>query len=164
MIENGSHFNPFGQSNTKTEAALTLKDVLGIFNRQRFPIIVCTLFITLLAGIYAFVATPVYKTNTVLKKEVNVPQNNQAIDEFARIVSMQSMNDVIETESELIRSRAVIEKVVQDLDLYFSIDRIEVPDVISYSFDMPLEVYRHELDQYPQSSAPRINVTRVSCS
>lgn len=159
MIENGSHFNPFGQSNTKTEAALTLKDVLDIFNRQRFPIIVCTLFITLLAGIYAFVATPVYKTNTVLKKEVTVPQNNQAIDEFARIVSMQSMNDVIETESELIRSRAVIEKVVQDLDLYFSIDRIEVPDVISYSFDMPLEVYRHELDQYPQSSAPRINVT-----
>ena len=159
MIENGTHFNPFGQNNTKTEAALTLKDVIDIFNRQRFPIIVCTLFITVLAGIYAFIATPVYKTSTVLKKEVNAPQNNQVIDEFSRIVSMQSMNDVIETESELIRSRAVIEQVVKDLDLYFIVNRIEVPDVISYTFDVPLEVYRHELDQYPQSSAPRINIT-----
>lgn len=160
MIENGTHFNPFGQNKTDQETALTLKDVIDILNRQRFPIIVCTLFVTLLAGIYAFVATPLYKTTTVLKKEVNAPQNNQMVDEFSRIVSMQSMVDVIETESELIRSRAVIEKVIQDLDLYFIVNQIEVPDVISYTFDMPLEVYRHELDQYPESSAPRISVNQ----
>ena len=158
MIENGNSFNPFGQNNSQQETALTLKDIIDILNRQRFPIIVCTLLLTICAGIYAFTATPIYKTTTVLKKEVFAPQNNQAMDDFSRIVAMQTLNDVLETESELIRSRAVLERVIQDLDLYFIVNSIEVPSVISYTFDMPLEVYRNELDQYPQSSAPRISV------
>ena len=158
MIENGTHFNPFGQRKGSAEPTLTLKDILDILNRQRLPIILCTLLFTILAGIYAFLAAPVYRTTTVLKKEVNIPKNNQYLDEFSRIVSMQTVNDEIETEAELIRSRVVLEKVIQDLDLYFILGRIEVPDVVAYSFDLPLEAYRYELEKYPDSGAPRVEI------
>ena len=158
MIENGTHFNPFGQKKQSGETTLTLKDILDILNRQRLPIILCTIIVTVLAGVYAFLAPPVYRTTTVLKKEVNIPKNNQYLDEFSRIVSMQTVNDEIETESELIRSRAVLEQVIQELDLYFILERIEVPDVVAYTFDLPLDAYRYELERYPQSGAPRIEI------
>ena len=158
MIENGTHFNPFGQRKGSAESTLTLKDIIDILNRQRLPIILCTVLFTVLAGIYAFLAPPVYRTTTVLKKEVNIPKNNQYLDEFSRIVSMQTVNDEIETEAELIRSRVVLEQVIQDLDLYFILGRIEVPDVVAYSFDLPLEAYRYELEKYPDSGAPRIEI------
>ena len=160
MIENGTHFNPFGQKKQAAEPTLTLKDILDILNRQRFPIILCTILITVLAGVYAFLAPPVYRTTTVLKKEVNIPKNNQYLDEFSRIVSMQTVNDEIETESELIRSRAVLEQAIQDLDLYFILERIEVPDVVAYTFDLPLDAYKYELERYPESGAPRIEVDK----
>ena len=156
IIDNGNHFNPFNQ-NGQSQSDMSLKDLLEILNRQRFTIIAVALFVIVLAGIYTYLADPVYESSITLKKE-STSEKSQLNDEFSRILSMQFAMDELETESELLRSRVVLEKVVQELNSYFILERIEVPGVIDYSFDSSLEDYRFELTQYPQSGAPRIEV------
>lgn len=156
ILENGNHFNPFNQ-NGKSEPEFSIKELLAILNRQRFIIVATAIVIATLAGVYTVMMDPVFEARTILKKEA-AGNKNGSQDEFSRILTMQNALDEIETESELLRSRGVMEKVVQDLNLYFILEKIQVPDVIAYTFDAPLELYHHELSQYPQSGAPRISV------
>ena len=156
IIENGTQFNPFNQ-NGKSQSEMSLKDLFDIFSRQRYTIIGTTFLILVLAGIYTYLSPPVYESSITLKKE-STDEKSQVQDQFSRILSMQFAMDEIETESELLTSRMVLEKVVQELDSYFILERINVPGVIDYTFDASLEDYRHELSQYPQSGAPRIEV------
>ena len=158
MIENGTHFNPFSQPKNQDEPAPSIKDILNILQRHRLTIIGCTLLIGVLAAAYAFLSDPVYESRALIKKEIN-GINQSENDEFSRIVRMQTAFDDIETEAELIKSRGILEKVIQELDLYFILERIEVPDILSYDFNTPLAAYSHELKRYPQSGAPRITVT-----
>ena len=157
MIENGTQFNPFQNTKGPEETPLTLKSVKEIVIRQRFIILGFTILFSILAGAYAFLTDPVYEAKTVVKKEVPNGKN-QPLDEFARIVSAQTAFDDIETEAALIKSRTVLEDVIQHLDLYFMMDRIDVPNVLSYTFEQPLAVYANELARFPESGAPRVYV------
>ncbi|MEM7070055.1 MAG: GumC family protein, partial [Pseudomonadota bacterium] len=157
IIENGNHFNPFNQNgNGKSQAEFSISDLLQILNRQRLVILLTAFIFTVLAGVLSYMMAPVYESKTVLKKEVAA--KNQAPDEFSRMISTQGASGEIETESELLKSRVVLERVVQELNLYFMLESIDVPGVVSYDFGVPLEDYKNELAQYPQSGAPRIEV------
>ncbi|MFK7849098.1 MAG: GumC family protein [Rhodothermales bacterium] len=155
IIENGNQFNPFNQ-NGKNQAEFSISDLLQILNRQRVIILLTAFLVATAAGVFTYFMDPVYESKAVLKKEV--AGKNQMPDQFSRMVATQGASGEIETESELLKSRGVLEKVIQDLDLYFILESIEVPGVVSYTFDVPLEDYKNELAQYPQTGAPRIEV------
>ncbi len=157
IIENGNQFNPFNQ-NGKSQAEFSVSDLIQILKRQRYVIAITAFLITVLAGVISIYMPPVYEAKSVLKKEV--AGKNQAFDQFSRMVPTQGAADEIETESELIKSRVVLEKVIQKLNLYFVLDNIDVPDVLSYTFDQPLEAYQNELSRYPETGAPRIQVEK----
>lgn len=156
ILENGTQYNPFHQ-NGKSQSDFSVGDIWQIFMRQRSVILATAFTVVVIAGVASYFMPPVYEAKTVLKKEV--AGKNEQIDQFSRMVSTQSAAGEIETESELLRSRAVLEGVVQDLNLYFIIDKIEVPDVVSYTFDTPLVDYLNELSRYPNTAAPHIEVT-----
>lgn len=159
ILDNGNQFNPFNQ-NGKQESEFAVSDLLQILNRQRLVILITAFLVTVAAGVFTYYMDPVFEAKTVLKKEV--AGKNQAQDQVSRMVSTLSTTGEIETESELIKSRVVLEKVVQELDLFFVLESIEVPGVVSYTFNSLLEDYKNELSQYPESGAPRIEVLKFN--
>ncbi len=155
ILENGNQFNPF-HTNGKSQPDFSVSDLIQILLRQRFTILATAFIVIVISAVASYFMPPVYEAKTVLKKEVAA--KNEQMDQFSRMVSTQSAAGEIETESELLRSRDVLESVVQDLNLYFVIDQIDVPEVVSYTFDTPLVNYTNELSRYPDTGAPNIEI------
>jgi uncharacterized protein involved in exopolysaccharide biosynthesis/Mrp family chromosome partitioning ATPase len=156
LLENGNAYNPFSQGARK-EPALTFNDLIQIIFRHKHVLILTTILFAAVSVAYTMLAAPVYQASATLKKEQNTARGG-TMDEFSRIMFAQQAIDQIETELQLLRSREVLERVVLDLDLLVTVGEIVVPGVIEYPFEMSLSEYLHELDQHPDSGAPRIRI------
>ena len=156
LFENGNGFNPFAPL-AKNQEELGLSDLVRILKKGKFVLLGSFLIFAALAAVLSLLMPPKYDSTLVLKKE-NGTEKSQIQDEFNRIVSLQSANDQIETEAELVKSRGVLEGVIEELSMFVHLDRIIVPDVISHKFNQSLAEYQYDLSQFPNSSAPRVKV------
>ena len=102
----------------------TIGEILQIINRRKSILIISVIVTLVLAGLYSFIAKPVYESTVVLKKDV---QNPKSPNDLMSIVNMQSA-DEIETEMELVETWSVFSKVIDNLSLFLQVDKIELPD------------------------------------
>ncbi|MDX1702633.1 MAG: hypothetical protein R3250_18525, partial [Melioribacteraceae bacterium] len=93
---------------------------------------------SILALVYSYSTTPIYEAKVVLKKEV-APGNRQT-NEFYEIVKLQTQDEV-ETEMELVKTGEVLGKVVDELNLVVSYDRIVGPDEKSFELKKSIVDY-----------------------
>ena len=102
----------------------TLGEILQIINRRKFILIISVLVTLVLATAYSFLTKPVYESTVVLKKEKT--PDSKSPNDLLSIVNFQSPDEV-ETEMELVKTWSVFSKVIDNLNLYLEVDRIELP-------------------------------------
>lgn len=130
--------NNNGQANrTRTEVPKKEKTLLEIFQlilKNKY-ILFATVFIMLtLALAYAFLAEPKFEATAVLKKETNPEDNRFRAPDISQLLTLQS-TDVIETDMQLVTTYSVMSKVVDELDLFASIESIKWGDGKSYKVE-----------------------------
>jgi len=102
------------RSATETDE-IDLSELLRTLWRGKFWIALCSLIALLLGGYYAYVAAvPVYTSSSVVMLE---SRQEQVVDLESVMTGLSGDQASINTEVEVIRSRGLIEKMVERLDL-----------------------------------------------
>ncbi len=102
----------------------TLGEILQIINRRKSVLISSILITLILAGVYSFTSKPVYESTVVLKKDKS--QDTKSPTDLMNIVNLQSPDEV-ETEMELVKTWSVLDKVIKNLNLFVTVNKIELP-------------------------------------
>jgi capsular exopolysaccharide synthesis family protein len=97
---------------------------LQVLAKRKTFIIITALSLVAIVMIMNFLATPSYSASVLLKKDNSA--ENSRYDEFKQIVSIQT-SDQLETEMELVKTRAVLDKVVDELNLSLNVGEFEEP-------------------------------------
>jgi capsular exopolysaccharide synthesis family protein len=109
------------KSNTVKKKEKSLIEIIHILYKRKFIIISSVFTLLVLALIYSYTATPIYEAKVVLKKEV-APGKGET-NEFYDIVKMQTQDEV-ETEMELVKTGEVLGKVINELNLFLTYDKV----------------------------------------
>jgi capsular exopolysaccharide synthesis family protein len=96
------------------DTSVTLKDLLGILRRRRAIVLLTVCVITGLATVLAFQLTPRY---TATAEVMIRPQQVRVIDLQSVVGEPLPNSGTIETEIDVIRSDAQVQRVVEDLEL-----------------------------------------------
>lgn len=97
------------------EGEIDLGELLRVFWRGKLLILVCAIVAMLLGGFYAFrVAQPRYAATTTLALQV---RDQQVVDLESVISGVSTEQAAMNTEIEVIRSRGLLETLVEDLEL-----------------------------------------------
>ena len=153
-MHNGGVYNGMPPK-SPNHAEFSFSTIFKILNRGKFILLFSVLAGVLLAWGFNFISKPVYETSTVIKKEGGNSNNYQ--DEFQKITQMQSP-DEIETEIEILKSRTVVEKAVDELDLFFKVNKISIPGIEPYEFGVYLAEYQDRLAENPEPHLPRLSI------
>ncbi|RZI40005.1 polysaccharide biosynthesis tyrosine autokinase [Herbaspirillum sp. HC18] len=110
-----------------------LATYIDVLWESRWLIAMITLVLTLLGAVYAFVSKPVYQANLVIHVEEEGQSKSQGI-----VGDLQSMFDVKTSalaEMELLQSRLVVSRAIDNLRLYISAGPRRFPVVGSWLAD-----------------------------
>lgn len=114
----GSHFTPMTQAPSGPEAEddeIDLMALLGALWRGKWIIAGCAALLMVIGGYYAFwVAVPKYRATAQLALEV---RNEQVVDLESVVSGVSTEASAINTEMEVIRSRSLLGKLVDELNL-----------------------------------------------
>ncbi len=135
------------KSSSANKKEKSLIEILHILYRRKFVIILSVVTFIILALVYSYTTTPVYEAKVLLKKEV-APGNRQT-NEFYEIVKLQTQDEV-ETEMELVKTGEVLGKVVDELNLVISYDRITNPK--GKSFELEKSIVDYQNPEYENNS------------
>jgi len=100
-----------------------LRDLLGLLLDEWKTIAGVTLLVVLLAGVYAFTATPIYETNAL----VQVEQQKSALGGLEELSSMLSGEAPTEAEIEIVRSRMVLGDAIAQENLDIEVEPKRFP-------------------------------------
>ncbi|MBT2667497.1 capsular biosynthesis protein [Bacillus sp. ISL-4] len=101
------------------EETISIKDIFQTLKKRWKLITLLTLIAALISGaISYFLLTPVYESSTQIL--VNQKQSKNQLD----LNQIQSNIDMINTYSVIIKSPAILEKVIEDLELEQSMDQL----------------------------------------
>lgn len=101
------------------EETISIKDIFQTLKKRWKIIMLLTLIAALISGtISYFLLTPVYESSTQIL--VNQKQSKNQIDS----IQIRSNIDMINTYSVIIKSPAILEKVIDDLELPQSVDQL----------------------------------------
>lgn len=130
---------------------LDLQHYLRILRKHKWPIVLFTTAVTALAGYYAFTATPIYSaTSTLLIEEQKA--NVVSIEELYGIDSENA--DYYETQFQLLRSRALAQRVVERLNLW------EYPELAGVASPDPVADPSGQAAESPSSAAGSASLTQ----
>ena len=116
-------------SSKNTHKEKSLLEIINIIYKGRIKIILSVFFSLILAYLYNQFSTPVFESSALLKKEVN--DNRGQRDEFSEFIRLQT-SDQLETEMELVKTREVLSRVIDDLKLYVELNKLVDPNGNSY--------------------------------
>lgn len=130
--------NNNGHANrTRTEVPKKEKTLLEIFQlilKNKYILFAAVFAALALALAYAFLAEPKYEAKAVLKKETNPEDNRFRAPDISQLLTLQS-TDVIETDMQLVTTYSVMSKVVDELDLFASVESVKWGDGKSYKVE-----------------------------
>ena len=112
------------QPESEGQEGLNLHDVLDTLYDHRWLIAITTAVVTLLGGIYALMASPVYEANMMVQVEDNVGSTNAIMGEMGQMMQAKTP---VSAEMELIRSRMVVSRAVDNLRLYIGVAPKQFP-------------------------------------
>ncbi|ABP61380.1 tyrosine-protein kinase [Enterobacter sp. 638] len=97
--------------------------LLGVMIDNRLLILCLTLLFTLIAGLYAFMATPIYKADAMV--QIEGKQDNSLLKNL-RELSPELSPDAL-PEIQLLKSRMILGKTVEDLHLNYDVKPRDFP-------------------------------------
>src|SRR5690554_2409350 len=109
-----------------TEDTIDLKELFFSLIEQWKIIILCTLIALVSAFLYLTTTTPIYQTDALIEIKSNKSNPlaglNSEMVSFAGLAGVGVGNSTILSETELLKSRAIFGKAIQDLhlDIHFS--------------------------------------------
>lgn len=101
----------------------TLVEVIQIVVKNKYILLYSLIFFVAIALIYSFTTSPKYNAIVTLKKERN-PEEKISGSDLTNLINLQSL-DEIETEVQLVTTYSVLSKVVDELDLFCSFEKID---------------------------------------
>ena len=104
----------YGAPQEPAEEGMDLRGLLAFFRRRRNLILGVTLIGTLAAGYWGFSRKPVYTAQALVKIE---PKEAKIVDIQAVAAGLSADAATVETQIRLIQSRAMLEQLVERLDL-----------------------------------------------
>jgi tyrosine-protein kinase Etk/Wzc len=113
--------NPILQvhSNVDEDDSIDLARYLSFASGNRWLIAGVALFVTLLGLIYVLIATPIYKTNILIKVEDNAGRRDKILDDLSKSTEgKQDIKTAVESEMEILRSRSVVSRAVDSGRFY----------------------------------------------
>ncbi|MGV0958304.1 MAG: polysaccharide biosynthesis tyrosine autokinase [Limnohabitans sp.] len=103
---------------------LNLHAVLDTLYDHRWLIAITTAVVTFMGGIYALMASPVYEANMMIQVEDNANSVSALAGEMGQMTQPKSS---VSAEMEIIRSRMVVTRAVDNLRLYISVTPKQMP-------------------------------------
>jgi len=135
-MQNGKYGNLLNRTD-RIHSEIPLSYLLQLLIRNKLTIIIAVLSMLGLATIYNFTQPPIYKASALLKKETG----NRKQDNVDRIIEQRSF-DEISTDIQILKSRSVLEKVIDELKLNVIINEIISPEGNSHKYEIPLIAYQ----------------------
>ncbi|HEX2868551.1 MAG TPA: polysaccharide biosynthesis tyrosine autokinase [Ignavibacteriales bacterium] len=127
----------------------TLGELFQIINKRKKIFILSVIALLAIAFLYNTLSKPVYEASVMLKKD-RPDEKPSADDEFKNLVLLQTQ-DEIETEMELVRTRDVLNSIIEDLKLNLSIDKLVEPDGKALKINSGAVGYYHNYLQNRQA-------------
>ena len=138
----------------KSEISLT--EIFRILKRRKNIIIISIILSLLVALLFNYFKTPTYRSIALLKKE-HIYENNNQQDKVREIISLQS-RDVLETEMELVKTRDVLNNVIDDLSLNIIVTKVVSADGTVTTLNESLLDYQNNYNlEYDNSVFPKVN-------
>ncbi|MGB1158152.1 MAG: polysaccharide biosynthesis tyrosine autokinase [Porticoccaceae bacterium] len=146
MSQSSSSTEGYRPDQTPFEDEIDLRQLLAMLIDGR-QIIAITLVITvLLALVYVFMATPIYRANGIIQVEDNAP-GVPGLDDMAEIFATESSSA---TELHVIKSRLVVGQVVDELGLAIQVEpqsKLFLPTPSNIN-DLSIEVSQLDIPDY----------------
>ncbi len=136
-----------GEINMETASDLKFKHILQIIYRRKRIFVFSVLVVITTVLLYNFFAPPIYESFVLLKKEK--VESDRPVDEFETVLSMKS-RDALDTEIELITTRAVLGKAIEELNLQFVIREVFIGGQTLQTLNMPYKEYTYFLSERTQ--------------
>ena len=108
----GSSVAPVGSSDTDDE--IDLRELVGVLLAGRLTLIASVLIAVVLALAYCFVATPIFDADALVQVELEENSLDSALGDMAEMLSSTTP---VTAEIEIVKSRMVVGKVVDQLTL-----------------------------------------------
>ena len=113
------------------EDEIDLVEYVGTLWEGKWWVLSSAFLVGLMAGVYAWLATPIYQADALIQVESSSPSFGGAND----LMSLMGQSDVsASTEIEIIKSRSVLEQVIQDLKLNIHAEPKFFPKIGRYFF------------------------------
>jgi tyrosine-protein kinase Etk/Wzc len=117
---------PTAQQFEQDDDAINLASYLDLLYDNRWLITTIALVVTLIGAAYAFMAKPVYEANILVQVEDSASSSKNILGDMA---SMFDLKTAATAEMEILRSRFVVTRVVNDSLLYISVQPKYLPFV-----------------------------------
>lgn len=121
----GVPFDPRVVDTARDDGGFDLKSYLNTLYESRWLIGGVTAFITLVAVLYALVAKPVYQADLMIHVEEESPNASKNI--LSEAFALFETKKAAIAEMELLRSRMVISRAVENLKLYIDVQPKYIP-------------------------------------
>jgi len=144
-----------GMSQTSIDALILA------FKKRRLVIFISFVIIFIIGFIVYSSKSPIYESTILLKKEGQSKEQNVQ-DQYKKMVADQSLDD-IETELQLINTRVVLSKVVNQLNMNFNIDKIQFPDNDETEIDRSLTAYGWWLEDLGMDRTNYPEILEANC-
>jgi tyrosine-protein kinase Etk/Wzc len=128
---------------------LNLSKIYKILKRRKLWLFGILAVVLTAVGFHTMTSPPVYEASVLLKKEKQEKQVTR--DDLQKIISLKTL-DEIETEVALVKTWDVLQKVVEELNLNISVDRLVAADGSEIEIkDNILDYERKYLDGNPSA-------------
>lgn len=109
----------FAQTLEQEDDAIDLASYLDLLVDNRWLIAAIALAVTLIGGAYALMATPIYQTNILIQVEDSASSSKNILGDLS---SMFDMKAAATGEMEILRSRFVVTRAVNNTKLYINVE------------------------------------------
>ncbi len=141
----------------------TLSEIWQIISRRKIVLIVSIISTIILVTFYNSLTEPIYQASVMLKKEKS--ERTDSPNQLREIVKMQTQ-DEIETEMELIKTWSLLSRVIDELDLYATINKVEFADGEQIEINKSLIDYNNEYlnDGHTKTNFPQFVEIKIEPS
>lgn len=124
-MNNENKYEAIGKSKVEiTKKEKSLLEIFQLIIKNKYMLLSSIFGVLIIALIYAFTTEPRFEATAVLKKESNPEDRRFGAQDISTMLSLQS-TDQIETDMQLITTYTVIDKVVDELDLFCTIEELK---------------------------------------
>jgi tyrosine-protein kinase Etk/Wzc len=117
---------PVGQLSEQDDNAIDLASYLDLLIDHRWLIAAIALIVTVLGSAYAFITTPIYETNILIQVEDSASSSKNILGDLSSVFDLKT---AATAEIEILRSRFVVARAVNNARLYIEVEPKYFPGI-----------------------------------